>query len=454
MKKKAKDVSHIDMEIMETVIAYNVIMDEVYLASIIDVLNPDYFNDENIKTVFGIVKSFFIKHNELPSPTEIKLHLKTPEQKNAFKELIKSFKDIDGNFNKLELYGNTETFLKNRAIYHAMLDVIDKQKDAEGTDALNSQEIFQTFDNACNISLIDDLGIDLFSNIDENIDRLSNSYTYQPTGYTWLDKMMGGGLLKDGRAMYVFTGVTNSGKSIILGNLTVNLIKQNKPVILISMEMSEDMYLNRLVGQITSVPLRELKNEITPIKKLSTEHINNNPKGRLFIKEFPPNTITVNHIQAYIKKLCKKKQIKPAAIVIDYLNLIKADDATGQSYTDIKRVSEQLRALSYVFGCPIITASQLNRQAMGKTDPGMENISESIGLGMTADFQAAIWTSDADKELGIIHMGIQKNRFGVNHGKQAFKINYDNLIIESMDDDFSSSTFTSDTESSIESFLK
>jgi len=72
---------------------------------------------------------------------------------------------------------------------------------------------------------------------------------------------------------------------------------------------------------------------------------------------------------------------------------------------------------------------------------------------MTADVQFAIWSDENDKELGIIHMGCQKNRFGQNFGKEAFKIDYDTLRIETMNEDFTSSDHVGETENSIESLL-
>jgi hypothetical protein len=83
----------------------------------------------------------------------------------------------------------------------------------------------------------------------------------------------------------------------------------------------------------------------------------------------------------------------------------------------------------------------------------MEHTSESMGLAMTADAQFAIWSDDSDKDLGIIHMGCQKNRFGQNYGNEAFKIDYDTLSIETMKEDFTSSHHVTDAESSISTLL-
>jgi len=99
------------------------------------------------------------------------------------------------------------------------------------------------------------------------------------------------------------------------------------------------------------------------------------------------------------------------------------------SYERVKIVTEQVRALSYIFNCPIITATQLNRSGYNTDKPGLESISESIGLAATADFIGIITQSDEDRELNITRMNIAKNRFGPNYGTTTLRIDYKTLTI-------------------------
>ena len=94
-------------------------------------------------------------------------------------------------------------------------------------------------------------------------------------------------------------------------------------------------------------------------------------------------------------------------IVIDYVNLLRST-FNGNSYERIKDNTEQLRALSYVFNCPIITATQLNRSGYDEVNPGLDTISESIGLAATADAIFSLWQEEEDAELGIIKLGVMK----------------------------------------------
>ena len=101
----------------------------------------------------------------------------------------------------------------------------------------------------------------------------------------------------------------------------------------------------------------------------------------------------------------------------------------NNSYERVLYAAQQTRALSYELNCPIISATQLNRSGYNVDNPGLETISESIGLATTSDAIISIWQKDEDKELGIINIGMSKNRFGPNFGSIALKIDYNTLQI-------------------------
>jgi replicative DNA helicase len=101
----------------------------------------------------------------------------------------------------------------------------------------------------------------------------------------------------------------------------------------------------------------------------------------------------------------------------------------NNSYEKIKHLAEKVRALSYEFNCPIITASQINRSGYDTSEPGLSTVSESMALPATADCVFTIWQSDEDKELGIINLGVVKNRFGPNFGATPLKIDYHTLTL-------------------------
>ena len=413
----------IDEKLFEHVVIYNCMTDDRYLASIIDFLKPEHINDVSIKKTYSLVKDFYIEHNKLPTPTEVKVRCSDDDIRSAVKTTVNYIKNIDKNFNKDELYKNTEQFIKERSVYHTLMDVVNQGS----TGGLEPSELLSKFETACSINLNVDVGVNYFTEVDRHVDDMLREEKHIKSGWDWVDKKLNGGFLENGRALYVFAGETNVGKSIILGNIATNICAQNKNVLLISLEMSEMLYSKRLSANISQVPMSEahLSTEYLKesIKTFKTKHSNAN----LIVKEFPPSTLSPQQLMAYINKL-SQTVMKPDAIVLDYINLLKGP--TGYStYEQIKKVTEQVRAISYKYECPIITATQLNRSGYNETDPGLDTIGESYGMGATADACISIWQRDEDSELNVINMGMMKNRFGPNFGTCTMNIDYSTLTV-------------------------
>jgi replicative DNA helicase len=416
-------MSDIDNDFFEKVILYKSLTDEKYLGSIIDYIKPHFFKDKRIKEIFTIISDFYIKHNSVPTSTEVKTYLTNEKSKESFKEIINEIKDIDKNLNDDELYSNTEKFLKEKAVFTTMMDVAEKVSKNE----IDTSDILKKFESACSINLSVDLGLEILSNSSILIDELNKAESFISTGYPWLDQRIGGGLQENGRSLYVFAGETNIGKSIFLANLAVNIAKQNKAVLVISLEMPELIYAKRLSSNITKIPVFRLKGEQEQLKSGIEEFVKKTPNAKIFIKEFPPSTVSPLQISAFIKKFIAKG-IKIDAIVLDYLNLVHSPQGNN-SYERVKYVTEKIRALSYIFNCPIISATQLNRSGYNESDPSISTISESIGLAATADVLLSIFQTDEERELGIIHLGMMKNRFGPNFGNILLRIDYPTLTI-------------------------
>ena len=416
-------MSKLNLDEYENIIIYKSLTDSGYLASIADIVKPEYFKNKSIASIFEIVKDFNEKRNKLPTVTEIKTYLITDEQKEAFRQLAQSFSELDKNLDKDELYENTEQFLKEKAVYHTMLNVAEDVS----RGLVDTSDVLQKFESSCSISLVTDLGFNMYDDIDILIDDLNTEQSFIPSKWEWLDDTLGGGFLESGKALYVFAGETNIGKSIFLGNIAHNIASQGKNVLLVTLEMSELLYAQRICSNATKIPMKELRQNGPSIKNAIARE-----NGKVFIKEFPPATITPNQLKAFIKKF-GEKGIKLDAIVLDYLNLLHST-VGNNSYERIKNVTEQVRAMSYMFECPIISATQLNRSGFDQDNPELATISEAIGLAATADVIASIYQNDEDRELGIIRLGMMKNRYGMRGNTQAMRIDYSTLTIEQADD--------------------
>jgi len=423
-----KNTAKLDLDFYEKVILYNCIFDNGYLASVIDYIKDDLFSDKDIKSVVGIIKDFYIKRGEVPSLNEIKTYLSDSNLKESYKNALIKMKEFDGSkFNRDELYENTETFLKQKLVFNTLLEAAENHDNGK----LDASELLVKMEQAVGINLSPSLGLNLLENVDHFIEELSKNESKISTGWKWLDNKISGGFLESGKALYIFIGETNVGKSIFLGNIAANVALQGKTALVISLEMSEIMYGMRFASKLTKIPMFELKTDFDNLKEQLEDVRKQNNKSKILIKEFPPSTITPFQISAYLKKL-SQRGIKVDCLVLDYLNLLSSPSGDTM-YERIKHISEQLRAISYTHKVPIISASQIVRSSFSKEAPSLEAISEGISLANTADCIFNIWQSDEDKENGYINMGVAKNRFGPNFGSTLLKIDYTTLTLEEED---------------------
>lgn len=419
----------LDLDYFEKIIMYNALFDQSYLETILEYVNPIYFKDKNINTIFNILKNFYIENNYTPNITELKAHLITQDNKDALKQIVFSFNAIDKDYNKELLVKNTERFLREKAV---LTTVLETSLDVN-SGHIDNAKILKKFENACGISLTSNIGMDYLEDIDKHCADLGHVFNTISSGWKWLDSHLGGGFMADGRSLYVFFGQTNVGKSIFLGNIATNILNQNKTVVLISLEMPEQVYAKRISAQLSRIPFDDLKLQINPLKNHLNEYKVKNSKSKLIIKEFPPQSLSVLQLKSYINKLIQKG-IKPDAIIVDYINLLSPPISGLSSYESIKKITEGLRALTYEFNCPLISATQANRAAINAPQPDMGKTSESMGLAHTVDAMMSIWTEEGDSDLGIIHMGIEKNRFGPREVYTHLNIDYPTLALTEPDD--------------------
>ena len=418
----------LDLDFFEAILLYNALGNPEYMSSIVSHVDPSFFNDKNIGKVIGAITKFFNERGTIPSVTEIKARLTTEEDKKSLAEAKNKLSLLQGPFNKDELITNTERFLKERFVYKTILNVAEKFSD----QTFSIEETLVDFEKAYNITLQENLGHWYFDDIDKHIKELVAIYNPIPTGWKFFDEKTEGGLFP--KTLTVFAGQVNVGKSIVLGNIATNMLLADKNVLLISLEMSEFMYAKRISTQLTQIPHGDLKTFTEELKE-QVNHIRKNLNSQLVVKEYPPKTVTVRQIDSFITKL-SHRGFKPDIVVVDYINLIQPISKNLNSYEYVKEIAEHLRALAFKYKIPFVSATQLNRGAFNTASPGMEGISESIGLAATADVICSLWQEEEDRELGVINMGMQKNRFGQNFGSAAFRCNYNTLTLKETSTDY------------------
>jgi replicative DNA helicase len=120
------------------------------------------------------------------------------------------------------------------------------------------------------------------------------------------------------------------------------------------------------------------------------------------IDYFPANTISPATIASLIEKYNRNPKVQCVkAVYVDYLDLLQPDERREFYRLDLGEVTSRLKSIAATYEIPIITATQLNREAYKKakgSDIGAEMISESMQKLFIADFSAMMTRDMTDKE--------------------------------------------------------
>ena len=404
-----------------------------------DTVDAKFFEISEIQKVYEICNKFFLKYKESPSKAQIKHLIKT----NNLEELI-TLDYIDGLFNiNLDDYDNVwlnetvEAWIYWRSLNSSLFDAFTFMK----TQTVDTENVKDVVDKV--VSMIRDggtvdLGNDTFLDFSDPTCHKSINYESFRTGYSYFDLTMGGGWIPG--TLTVLAGGPKSGKSVWLLNMAANAVKANKNVMIITLELLDYQYLQRLSANLMGVTTAEYSNNIDDavwMKKKIQETINYgdgfNPFGHLLIKSYPASTASANDIETFIRKVETTKGIKFDLVVIDYINIMKnwRNPNTENLYQKIKQIAEDVRAMAMRNRWAILSATQINRTNLGNSDLFMTDISESLGLVATVDALYGIIQTEimkAENEYLIKALAL-RNSEEINL-KKKFLVDYKRMTIK------------------------
>lgn len=228
------------------------------------------------------------------------------------------------------------------------------------------------------------------------------------TGFDPLDDATRG--LKGGE-MLVVAGRAGSGKSISALQMAVNIYKQGKDILLISLEMPAEQYEDRFFSCHSDLPLHEMqKGQLTEEQEAAYnaqwKQIEQNPTFFEIV-----DTVSCNAMRVEAELSLAMERYEPDILVIDYLGIMKANEKQPKDNEEQAAVVEEVRALARVYDKPIITAVQLNRDPKKKS-VGTERLSRSDVIGHTVDIAIQIEERETDELSDDIWYHVIKNRKG------------------------------------------
>ena len=226
-------------------------------------------------------------------------------------------------------------------------------------------------------------------------------------GFTELDADLGG--LEPGD-LIIIAARPAVGKTAFALQVVDHVAKSGKKIILFNLEMTEKQIYQRMIARESGITLSRIR---TATKFMNDEEeirftaANENLSKRTnLIVETGGQTVS------NIRQIAKNQ--KASVIVVDYLQLIKAESYyKGNRYAEVGQISHDLKAVARDLNIPVIVLSQINRNSEGKDskEPTMSELRESGDIEQDASVILMLWNLDKDDytKKGI---KIEKNRQG------------------------------------------
>ncbi len=368
------------------------------------IVDTNYFDPAVRQTVF-FIKEYFEKYRSLPSSDQIRA-----ETGKAFvpKQLTKA----EGEYAINEI----ETYCRNKAIESAIL---------AAPRLLANQDfgkIEKLIKDAISVALNKELGLDYFNDPETRLKRMLQLNTVISTGYEGLDQHLNGGISR--KELLLLMAGSGVGKSIVMSNLAVNFLNQKLNVVYITLELAEEVVAKRLDSMITGVAQKDIFDKMTKIA--SDLERKQDSMGKFFIKRMPESTTNANAIRAYLKEFEMSHGYLPDVLVVDYMDLLTSNHKISAEnlFVKDKYVAEELRSIANEYNLLLVTASQMNRAAVGADDTenkkiDQSNIAGGISKINTCDNLIAIIQSEAMKAAGEYLFKFVKTRNSSGVGKSV-----------------------------------
>ena len=401
-----------------------------------DVAKDTFFDEPILKKIFPSVKEFWDKYREAPTLAQASEIVK---MKGIDKEITPSQLETvwDCDLQKYEqtwLTEHTETFIEYKNLDVSVSDLVRYLR----TTPVNTENIKNVVDTAKRM-VVDRNNIDF--NFNEGSDFFDPRYHKQPTkhtfssGYAYIDLVGDGGFAA--KTLTVFLGQAKVGKSIWLANIAAKAVQQGHNTAVISLEMSEQLYIKRLGANMLNIEVGEYK-RVAEDEQFIKNKLSNmgfetlQIPGQLIVKEFPTSTASVLDIEAYLQRVEELRKIKFKVVIIDYINILKnwRNPNTENTYMKIKQIAEDTRAMAQRNEWAVITATQTKQSAFDMADMNMGHASESSGLVATVDLMFGIIQDPLMHASKKYFLKTLANRGeGYKNSKKEFDINYSYMRI-------------------------
>lgn len=251
----------------------------------------------------------------------------------------------------------------------------------------------------------------------EMIDQLYQrkvNITGIPTGFHEFDVQTAGLQPSD---LIIIAARPSMGKSAFVTNIAEFVgISEKIPLAMFSLEMSKEQLTQRMLCSQARVDAHKVRTGFLaqsdwPKLTAAAARLSEAP---IYVDDTPG--ISILELRAKARRL--KSQFDIRLIIVDYLQLMRAEGRAENRQQEVSVISRSLKALARELGVPVIAVSQLSRAVESRADhqPQLSDLRESGAIEQDSDMVVLLLREEhyaqSDENRGVADINIAKQRNG------------------------------------------
>lgn len=295
--------------------------------------------------------------------------------------------------------------------------------------------LVQLIKEAAEIKLVQNTGIEYFTNIRERLEKRETTQKRISTGWKDVDELLDGGVAR--QELINILAPSGGGKSVTMLNLARNLLAQGLNGVYISLEMAGEVVAQRTDTMISRIASGKILSNLAQVEH-EIEKFGRESNARFFVHRLREGTTTANDILAYLRVLETSHGFRPDFIVVDYLDIMASvqKGAEGNMFLKDQFVSQEVRAIGFDYNAIMISASQLGKHATDAINDGRAMHQGDVQGGSsktnTSDIMIAAVRTEAMLEANEFRFDFVKSRNSGAAGKRVM-MSFDPISLRILD---------------------
>ncbi len=401
-----------------------IFLDPSCAPTVFDSLSEHDFFDANLIIIFQAIKDLFTTRKEIDyTSVSAQLNHKAQLDQVGGLSVLIELSNYTVSLEHLETY---ISIVKDYSLKRDVIRVTQELSTTGLTSDIDATKYIDDVESAI-MSLSQRRKVGVFKAVEEVVSDIRDKMktlqhnkggiTGLTTGFSNLDKRING---LQPEELIILAARPAMGKSALAMNMAFNAAKLNKNgrcgVAIFSLEMSNEQLVTRMISSMTNIDNSKLRTGfLTPQEwkhfENQTDVLNN-----LNIYFDDSATVNIADIRAKCRRLYQEGKLD--FVVIDYLQLIKADDRSSSRQEEVSKISRSLKQMAKELKIPVLALSQLSRDVEKTEDkkPTLAHLRESGSIEQDADIVMFIhrdeYYSKTKEPTGNAEVIIAKNRQG------------------------------------------